>query len=135
MIIYIHILSYYMYSLGTIMFIFGYGEHRQTHISSWNYQVPFSFHVKNLVQRQTCISLVPRCQKIKGSIYCWLSLDIMPISYVTSQWFYRHLFFLQVGLQAIMVNWSSCINNLITVNCCIIKSWNHSVSFIVCDFF
>jgi hypothetical protein len=31
----------------------------------------------------------PRWQKIKWSIYCWLSLDIMPISYVTRQWFYR----------------------------------------------
>jgi hypothetical protein len=37
----------------------------------------------------------PRCQKIKLSIYCWLSLDIMPISYVIRQWFYRSLLFLQ----------------------------------------
>jgi hypothetical protein len=36
------------------------------------------------------------------------------------------LLFLQVGLQVIKVNWSSCINHLITVNCYIIKSWNHS---------
>ena len=77
----------------------------------------------------------PRCQMIKWSIYCWLSLDIMPISYVTRQWFYRCLLFLQVGLQVIKVNWSSCINHLITVNCYIIKGWNHSVSFMVCELF
>ena len=78
----------------------------------------------------------PRCQKIKWSIYCWLSLDIMPISYVTRQWFYRCLLFLQVCLQAIKVNQSSCTYHLITVNCCIIKSsWNHSVTFMVCELF
>ena len=51
----------------------------------------------------------PRRQKIKCSIYCWLSLNIMPISYVTRRWFYRRLLFLQV------------------------KSWNHSVSFRIYD--
>ena len=71
----------------------------------------------------------PRCQKIKWSIYCWLSLDIMPIRYVIPRWFYRCLLFLHVGLQAIKVNWSSCINTLMTANCWIIKSWNHSASF------
>jgi hypothetical protein len=48
---------------------------------------------------------------------CWLSDDIMPISYVTRQWFYRCLLFLQVGLQAIKVNCSSCTNNLILRFC------------------
>jgi len=47
----------------------------------------------------------PRCQKIKWSIYCWLSLDIMAISYVTRQWFCQCLLFLQVSVQAIKVNW------------------------------
>ena len=89
--------------------------HRQTCISPWNYQVPFSPHVKNFV-------IMPSLHiAIKWSIYCWLSLDIMLISYVTCRWFYRCLIFLQVGLQAIKVNWSSCTNTPITVNSCMLK--------------
>ena len=45
------------------------------------------------------------------------------------------LMILQVGLQAIKLNWSFCVNTLMTVNCWIIKSWNNSVSFIVCELF
>ena len=71
----------------------------------------------------------PRCQKIKWSIYCRLSLATMPISYVTRWWFYRCLLFLQLRFRPMKVNWSSCSNHLITVNCCV------SVSFIVCELF
>jgi hypothetical protein len=110
--------------------------HRQTRIPPWNYQVPFSFHVKTLViMPSSHIAIHPGVKRSNDQFTVDLSLDIMPISYVTFQWFYRCLLFLQVGLQAIKVNWSSCINNLISVNCYIIKSWNHSVSFIVCDLF